>query len=222
MIEEVVPAFLAMPLWAQIGVGFCVFAPMVMAFEPGVRRRQHASRHRALAAASGATTTRVDAFTEWFSVTVGGRVFEVRRELRIRGGVSYRGPTGHMLVTSTPLAGSRWEVHQVDITPGRVPKWLGGPKNVTEDAAFDGRFMVTQDGVPVRDGWLDAPTRAAVTAFFDTPGVDGRVWLQEARLQYLALRPETMDANLLGTALRQQSALATALERTAGWRGPPA
>lgn len=88
-----------------------------------------------------------------------------------------------------------------------------------------GLFLVTlmvmlfEPGVRRR---RDAATRAAVTAFFDTPGVDGRVWLQEARLQYLALRPETMDANLLGTVLRQQSALATALERTAGWRGPSA
>lgn len=218
--EDFVAGWLAMPLWAQIGVAFFVFTFVVMLVEPGVKRRRHAARHRALAQAHGTTTTRVDAFTEWFSVTAEGRAFEVRRELRTRGGVSYRGPTGHLLVISTPLAGSRWELHQADIMPGRVPTWLGGPGRVTGDAAFDGRFMVKQDGVPVRDGWLDAPTRAAVTAFFDTPWVDGRVWVQEGRLQHLALRPKTVDANVLGTVLRQQSALTTALERTGGWRGP--
>ena len=106
-------------------------------------------------------------------------------------------------------------------TPGRVPKFFGGPPLPTGDATFDGRFVVMQDGVPVRDGWLDAPTRAAVTAFFDLPAAAGPVWVREQRLQHLADATwKQLDLPTLTALLRQQAALATALEHTGGWRGP--
>ncbi len=219
--QELLPAFQAMPFWAQIGVGFFVFTFLVMVVSPGVTRRRHAARLAALASAAGATTTSRDAFTEWFTVEVEGRRFEVRRELRSSGrGSSYRGPSGHLLITSTAIAGSRWEVYQIEVLLGRLPTFFGPLPLATGDAAFDGRFMLRQDGVPVRAGWLDQPTRAAVTAFFDTPWVNGRVWVQEGQLQHLMSPWVGVDHESLMRLLRQQAALATALERTAGWRGP--
>lgn len=210
----------AMPFLAQIGVGFFLFTFLVMLVSPGVTRRRHATRLAALASAARATTTSRDTFTEWFTVEVEGRRFEVRRELRSRGRNSYRGPTGHLLVTSTPLAGSRWELYQIEILLGRLPKFFGPLPLATGDAAFDGRFMLRQDGVPVRDGWLDQFTRAAITAFFDTPCANGRLWVQERQLQHMMSPWIGVDHEALLRLLRQQAALATALERTAGWRGP--
>ena len=164
MWQELSTGFLAMPFWAQVGMAFFALMFVVMVVSPGVTRRRHAARLAVLASAAGASTTRRDEFTEWFTTEVEGRRFEVRRELRSSGrGSSYRGPTGHLLVTSTPLAGSRWEVYQIEILPGRLPKFFGPPPLATGDSAFDGRFMLRQDRVPVRDGWLDQPTRAAVT-----------------------------------------------------------
>lgn len=221
---DALAGFLAAPLWAQVAIVLLAGAFAVMMVAPRVTQRRHAAALAALAAAAGARTSRRDEFTEWFTLEVDGRAFEVRRELRSssRGG-SYRGPTGHLLVTSTPLAGSRWSAFQVDITPGRVPSWLGGPPHATGDAAFDGRFVLKQDGVPVREGWLDAPTRAAVSAFFDEPAATGPVWVQEQRLQHLADATwPRLDLPALTALLRLQAVLATALERTAGWRGPAA
>jgi hypothetical protein len=224
--DDAVAAVLAAPLWAQIAMALFAATFVVMMVQPRLKRRKVAAVLADLARAAGAPTTRGDEFTEWFTMTVEGRPFEVRREFHSRGGrsgSSYRGPTGHLLVTSTPLAGSRWELHQVDITPGQVPTFFGGPPLPTGDATFDGRFVVMQDGVPVRDGWLDAPTRAAVTAFFDLLAATGPVWVRQQRLQHLAVETWTaLDLPGLTALLRQQAALATALERTAGWRGPAA
>lgn len=221
--QDVVAGFLAAPLWAQIGIVVFALMFVVMIVGPRIRHRRFAAKFAALAAAAGATPTRRDAFTEQFTTEVDGRPFEVRRELRVRGrgAYSYRGPTGHLLITSTPLSGSRWELHQVDITPGRVPSLFGGPALTTGDSTFDGRFVVMEDGVPVRDGWLDAPTRAAVTAFFDTPPASGPVWVQEQQVRHLAVEPWAgVDHGALLGLLRRQAVLATALERTAGWRSP--
>lgn len=220
--QEMIDGFLVAPFWAQVGMAFFALTFIVMLVEPGVRRRKYAARLRALAAAAGAATTSSDEFTEWFVTTVEGRPFEVRRELRVRSrGSSYRGPTGNLLVTSTPLAGSSWKLHQVDIVPGRVPKFLGGSPRLTGDEAFDSRFLVTQDGMPGRHGWLDATTRAAVTAFFDASADDGRVWVREQRLEYLVADAwRDLEFSTLTATLRQQAALATAFERAGGWRGP--
>lgn len=222
--DDLVAGFVAAPLWAQIGMGVFALMFVVMLVEPRLKQRRYTAALAALAAAAGAPTTRRDAFTEWFTIAVDGRPFEVRWEFRVRGrgSSSYRGPTGHLLVTATPL-GSRWKTHQIDITPGRVPALFGGPPLRTGDTTFDGRFVVIQDGVPVRDGWLDAPTRAAVTAFFDLPAATGPVWVQDQQLQHIAGATwRTLDLAALTVLLRRQAELATALERTAGWRGPAA
>ena len=211
------------PLWAQLAIGVVVAMFVAVLASSRVTRQRHAAAFARLAAAAGARTARTDEFTESFGTDVAGRTFDVRREFRstARGG-SYRGPTGHLLIASTRLSGSRWELHQVDISPGRRSAIFGAPPTVTGDDTFDARFMVRQDGVPVRDGWLDAPTRAAVTTLFDAPGVTGPVWVQEQRLQ-LFVSP-WLDAShaTLGEWLRRQADLAGALERTAGWRGPAA
>lgn len=222
--QEMIDGFLVAPLWAQIGMAFFAFTFVVMLVEPTVTRRRHAAKLKALAAAARATTTSSDAFTEWFATTVEGRSFEVRRELRVRSrGGSYRGPTGHLLILSTPLAGSSWKLHQVDIMPGRVPKFLGGSPRLTGDEAFDSRFIVTQDGVPGRHGWLDAATRAAVMAFFAASLPEGRVWVREQRLEYLVTDSwRDLEFPALTAILRQQATLATAFERAGGWRGPTA
>lgn len=222
MWEDFSNGFLAAPLWAQIGMVLFAFTAVVMFVAPGVTRRRYTARFAALADALGAATTRRDEFTEWFAAEVDGRRFEVRRELRTRGGgSSYRGPTGYLLITSTPLSGRRWEMHQIEIVPGRLPSIFGAAPLATGDETFDARFMVRQDGDPVREGWLDSATRAAVTAFFDTPGVTGSVWVEEQALRHLAPEPwDGIDPTSLRALLHQQALLATALERTAGWRGP--
>lgn len=220
--DEFIAGVQGMPVWARIGLSLFALAFVVMMVEPRVTRRRVAAALARLATAAGAAVTRRDAFTEWFTITVEGRPFEVRREYRMRGRSGYLGPTGHLLVTSTPLDGSRWELHQVDIaTLKTAARRAGDP--VSGDAAFNARFGVRQDGVPVREGWLDAPTRAAVTALFDTPGVTGPVWVQGQRLQ--VLRPEPwadLDGPGLTRMLQAQAVLAAALERTGGWRGPAA
>lgn len=220
--QDLVAGFLAAPLWAQAGMAFCALAFVVMLVGPRLTQRRYARRFTALASAAGMPTTRRDGFTEWFTIAVDGRSFEVRRELRVRGrGSSDRGPSGHLLVTSTALSGGRWEMHQVDVTPGRKPSAFGESPLSTGDPAFDRRFVVMQDGVPVRDGWLDAPTRAAITAFFDTPAATGPVWVQSSQLQHIATAP-WVDLDLAGLTrlLHGQAELASAFERTAGWRGP--
>lgn len=218
--DEAIANFLVMPLWAQFGLAFFALTFLVMLFGPGITRRRYAAKFQALAVAAGAPTTRRDEFTEWFTISVEGRAFEVRRELRVRNS-SYRGPTGQLLVTSAPLSGSRWKMYCVDIVPGRVPSLFGRPPLSTGDAKFDARFVVIQDGEPVRERWLDAPTRAALMTFFDAPAATGRVSVQDRQLQHVAGDEwAKLDLASLKALLRQQAALATALERTAGWIGP--
>lgn len=224
MWQDLVTGFLAAPLWAQIGMACFLVMAVVMLVAPKVTLRRHAARFAALAAAAGVATTRHDEFTESLAQLVDGRRYEVRREFRVRGRASssYRGPTGHVLVTATPLAGSRWEMHQLDIAPGRLPSLFGAPPLATGDAVFDGRFLVRQDGIPVRDNWLDGQTRAAVTAFFDTPGATGPIWVQGQQLVHVMSPWLDVDHAALARLLAQQTQLASALERTAGWRGPAA
>lgn len=223
---EFIDAFRAAPLWAQILVPVLVIAMLAAVVESPIRRRRARLAFDRLAGQAGAAITPVDWVTATFPMEVAGRRFEVRREWHSRaystGSNSWRGPIGHLLITSTPLAGSRWELHQVDMaslsTAARRSSDL-----TTGDAAFDARFRVHQDGVPVRDGWLDAATRAAVARLFDAPGVTGPVWVQGQSLQVLRSEPwKDVDAASLRRVLEAQAALAVALERTGGWRGPAA
>lgn len=115
----------------------------------------------------------------------------------------------------TPLAHSRWERHGVDIAEeGSLPP-IGAAPFITGDATFDRRFTAWQDGEPVREGWLDATVRSAVTAFFDAAPLSGSLWVRAGVLQYVAVAPKGVDAAALADVLRAQSAVALAFERTA-------
>lgn len=224
VVTNFLDAFLEAPLWARILVPILVFAALASAVDKPWRRRRARDAFARLARAVQQPVTTIDWVTETFPLEAGRRPFDVRREWHSRhsgGGVSsYRGPLGHVLVSSTPLAGSRWELHQVDIALMTMAARRSGDP-ISGDAAFDARFRVRQDGVPVRDAWLDEPTRAAVTTLFDVPGVTGPVWVQGQRLHVLRQEPWfDLDAASLIRALDAQAALAAALERTAGWRGP--
>lgn len=223
---DLIAALRDAPLWAQILLPVFVIAALASLVEKPWRRARARKAFAGLATALGAPVTTLDGVTETFPVDAAGRRFEIRRDWHSRqysaGGMSYRGPIGHLLITSTPLAGSRWELHQVDIASLKTAARRSGDP-VSGDQAFDARFRVRQDGVPVRDQWLDPATCAAVTALFDTPGVTGPVWVQGQQLQVLRPEPWTdLDAAALTRILEAQAGLAAALERTAGWRGPAA
>lgn len=222
--QEAIDGYLAMPAWVQAFMALFALMFVVMIVEPRVTNRRARSRLAALAAARGARVVPGrDSFTESFALDHAGRRFTVRRELRssTRGG-SYRGPRGHLLVTETPLSGSRWKMHGIDVAEAGWMARLGARPFRSGDAAFDARFTAWQDGMPVRDGWLDAPTRAAFIALFDLPAVAtaGTVWVQEGVLQVINDTPKRLDHPALTAVLDQQAALATALETTAGWRQP--
>ena len=110
-------------------------------------------------------------------------------------------------MSETPLSNSRWKMHGIDIAERGALARLGTTPLRSGDEAFDARFTVWQDGMVVREHWLDAPTRAAVSAFFDQPAVKGggTVWVQEGLLQYINDTPRTLDAAALSAILDQQS-----------------
>ena len=208
-----------MPLWAQIGVGFFAFTVLVMVFGPGVTKRKFRRQFDALASALGRPRS---ADRDWpfrVPVSAGERPFELWYDFRTRSRAEgYRlAPTGHMLIATTKLSGTRWPLHQVDIT--QVDGWMSkvvGSKRATGDPDFDPRFIVTQAGPHVRDGWLDEPTRAAVGRFFGVAPPGGRLWVREGDLQFLMHTPwPAADGAALQTLLEHQAALATALEKTA-------
>ncbi len=215
MLDEFVAGVAAMPLWAQIGMGWFVLCVAVMFAEPIVRLRRVARRFASLAAASGsAVTPGHDKFTASFDVDCAGRRFTVRRELR-EGSSRYRGPRGHLLVCETPLTGTPWQRHDVDIAnEGSLPARGMFPFR-TGDAAFDQRFTAWQGGQPVRPGWLDAATRNAVSAFFDAAPTKGSLWVRAGMLQYLAVVPKGMGPDNLATVLRTLAMVAQVFERTA-------
>ncbi len=154
--------------------------------------------------------------------SVDGRAFTVSYDYRSSGrGGSYRGPGGHLLITSTPLSGSRWALHQVDIAPMSANRLLRAMEATLRPGSSDGRFRVVNDGVPVREGWFDVDTRAAVTAFYHTTAGRDPLWVQEQQLFHILSAPwEGIDGAALRVLLQQQGTVATAFERTAGWRGP--
>lgn len=219
--QDMIAGFAAAPLWAQIAMGLFALIVVVTMVEPGVRRRRFRRRLDDLARELGQAPPTGRGWPAAFPIDAHGRAFEIEGDLRgsSRGG-SYRGPHGYLLSTVTELAGTRWPKHQVDINraEGRLARLLRGTR-ATGDPAFDARFMVTEDGFPVRDGWLDATMRQAIMAFFDGVPVPGLIWIHEGELQYLMQSPWTgLDGPALLALLQRQAVLASALERTAGGR----
>ncbi|MEO7156035.1 MAG: hypothetical protein ABI039_00655 [Vicinamibacterales bacterium] len=220
--QEAIDGFWIMPGWVQVAVTLFALTFLAMVFGPKVTQRRARQHFAALAQTRHARVVPGhDVFTASFSVEQAGRTFTVQRELRstTRGG-SYRGPRGHLIVIETPLAHSRWKMHGVDIAQRGALARLGGTPVRSGDAVFDKRFTIWQDGVLVRENWIDGTTRAAVTAFFDLPSIAGAgtVWVQEGRLHYLNDAPATLDETGLTAILEQQAALAAALEATASGR----
>ena len=171
--REAITEFLRMPWYWQLGVTIFVLAFLAMIIEPRLKNRAERKRFAALADASRQRlVTGPDEFTDSFPMKHDNRTFTVRRELRTRGDrSSYRGPIGHLIVIETPLANERWEMHGVDIAQrGTISRWGMTPFK-TGDADFDKRFTAWQDGLPVRESWLDAPTRATFIALFDDASV---------------------------------------------------
>jgi hypothetical protein len=133
--------------------------------------------------------------TAWpiaFPVSLGDRACEVRYDVRrvSSRGVPSPGPHGYLLTTACRLAGTAWSVHEVDIAPvdHRLSRLVSG-KRATGDPDFDGRFVVTQDGTPVRDGWLDDGTRQAIARFFDDVPLPGLLWIRQGELQFIMQNP---------------------------------
>ncbi len=216
--EDALAELARAPVWAQIGLAFFAVMFLTMVLEPVVGKRRYRRRFDALVRELGLDPSKERDWPFKTAITVEGRSFEIRYDFG--GGRGYRGPRGHLLIASTPLAESKWSLHQVDIEKGDSSlSWLGAGKRSTGDAAFDARFAVISEGVDVRDGWLDAPTRASVAQFFDHVPVDGPIRVHEGHLRYTMSSPwRGIDAAAMRALLQGQAALASALERTARGR----
>lgn len=216
-LRDLTTGYLAMPPIGQIGVAFFILCAIVMLAGPSVTKRRHRARFTALAAARlQAVKGRDWPFT--FTATAAGRTYTVSYDYRMTSrGSSYRGPSGHLLITATALASRRWPLHQVDLIrlDSRVARALAGlAGRKTGYATFDHRFLVREDGMPVRAGWLDAPTRDAILGFGDNAPKDSTLWIKEGQLQ--CLMPEWPGGDpALDALLQRQADLAAALERTA-------
>lgn len=217
IIQEAVAEFGRMPLWVQGALGLFACGVLWMLFGGAVTGRRYRRQFDGFARALGVAPPAGTGEPVSFPVEIAGRPFEVRHYYRMRSG-SYRGPTGYLLVTETALRGRRWEMHQVDIV--RIDSLWGGlgAGQVTAAAGSSVRFGVKEDGVPVRDGWLDDETRGAVTRLLET-APPGTVWIKEGRLSHLVSHPwKGVDGPVLRSTMERLAELASALERTA--RGP--
>jgi hypothetical protein len=76
-----------------------------------------------------------------------------------------------------------------------------------------GRFIVTEDKTPVRDGWLDGGTRQAIARFFDDVPLPGLLWIRQGELQFIMQNPwKGIDGQGIRGLLERQTVLASALE----------
>lgn len=219
IVQEAVAEFGRMPVWVQAALALFALGVLSSLFGPRFTHQRYRRQFDGFARELRAQPPTGRGWPVSFTVEVAGRAFEVRHDYRNRSG-SYRGPTGYLLITETKLAGTRWEMHQVDIL--RIDSlWarLGSAKPVTGAAGSTVRFGVSEDGVPVREGWMDDDTRDAVTGFFEAAPPLGVIWIKEGRLSYLVGGTwKGVSGPVLQATLERQAELATALERTA--RGP--
>ena len=167
--QDAIAGFQSAPVWAQIAM--VLFAAMVVVaiVGPTVRRRKFRRHFDAIARG----LDQPPSSNRELPVGISG----TRRRPRLRGQArspkheqgqlvsrTDRTPVDH----GTRLTSNRWSLHQVDISkPGRLGLWLARGKRPTGDTDFDARFLVVEDGLPARDGWLDAATRKAVAQFLD-------------------------------------------------------
>ncbi len=219
--QDAIAEFFHAPLWAQIAMAG--FALMVVYFAVGsfFTKRRFSNRFAAIAQGLGAPSPKGLSWPVTFPVTIGERAFEVRHALMYTSrNSSYRGPQGHLLITVTRLGGDRWPLHQVDInTMGKLLARLAGGVQTTGDADFDARFLVREDGLKVREGWLDADVRRQVMHIHEGIPSDSLISMQEGELRVTLREPWTgMDGAAVRSLLERQSGLAAALERTASPR----
>ena len=217
--QEALIELRAAPLWAQIALACFASAALYMLVAPSVDSRRYARRFKTLSTAFGREGAPLS--DQSFTAMVGERQFEVKHVYRTSTTSvgTTRGPYGHLLVSSTMLAARRWELHGVDIVRGgvRLRKALGHRLLTTGDAEFDAKYAVREDGIPIRERWLDQATRAAIANFYELPSATGTIWIQEGRLSHLISSPwKGVDGASLQALLTRQAALASALERTAG------
>jgi hypothetical protein len=217
-VQDAIAGFQSAPLWAQIAMGFFACTFLVMLVEPWVSHRRYRRQFDDIVRGLGQQPPRGGSWPFTARTTLGERQFEITYDLRRSGrGSSYRGPRGRLLITTTRLANPKWSMHQIDISrvEGLLSR-LASRRRATGDPSFDGRFMVVEDGLPVRDGWLDAEMRTAIARFFDEARLPGVIWIREGELQFLMQDPWTgIDAPAIRALLEHQAALATALARTA-------
>jgi len=218
--QDAIAGFQSAPPWAQVGMVLFAVMAVVMLVGPSVRKRKFRRHFDAIVRGLGQEPPAGSGVPVSCALTVDDRAFQIRYDIRLGGGGStYRGPRGDLLVTTTPMAGTRWGMHMIDITPLQgVLSRLVRSRRATGDAAFDERFAVVEDGLPVREGWLDAATRQEVARFFDG-APPGLVWIRDGELQFLMQNPWTgLDGPVIRALLQRQAVLASALERTAGAR----
>lgn len=216
ILQEAVAELWRMPPWVRVALTLFALVFVWSLFGSGVTHRRYRRQFDDLARALRAQPPTGRGWPVSFTVEAGGRAFEIRHDYRSRSG-SYRGPAGYLLVTETKLAGTRWEMHQVDILRiDSVWSRLMGATPVTGAAGSNVRFGMKEDGVPVREGWMDDATREAVTRFFEAAPPFGVIWIKEGRLSYLLSGPwKGIDGPVLQAILERLVELATALERTA-------
>ena len=215
-----IAGFQEAPFWAQIVMVLAAVTALWMVLSRPLSHRKH-RRHLDRVAGElgqGPPTNR-----EWpyvVPLTVGERTFQIRYDYRTSGAhSSYRGPMGHLLITATQLGGNRWSMHQVDIRP--VVKWLSqliGRRKIPGAEGFDSRFIIKQDGLPPRERWLDNAMREAIAQFFERVPKRGEIWIRQGDLQFIMSEPWTdLDGQAIRRVMEQQSVLADALDRTAGY-----
>jgi hypothetical protein len=213
------PLLEGVPGWVLGALAFVLVFLLHSLWGSLVEPRRIRAAFASLARSFEATAHMDDEFTWRFPLTVAGRDLEVRHEYVSRGrGNSTSGPSGHLLILSTRMSARRWEMHQFDLEHRRgarlTHRLMGYQPAATGDATFDGRFSFREHGLPVREGWLDAPTRLAITRLYDAPMVFGPLWMSD---QQLTLRRywTAVDHAALRDAIDRFAAVAEALEETA-------
>jgi len=215
--RDAIAELLRAPLWAQITIAAFAVLFVVSVTGSFFRKRRFRGRFTAIAEALGAPSPTSRRWPVTFPVTIDGRAFEVRHALIYPSKhSSYRGPHGHLLITATRLDGDRWPLHQVDIsTMGKLLSRMAGGVLSKGDPDFDARFLVRQDGMKVREGWLDTAVRRQVTHVYDGIPSNSLIAMQEGELRVTLREPWTgIDGAAVRSLLERQTALAAALERT--------
>jgi hypothetical protein len=216
-VQDAIAGFLTAPAWAQIGMVLFAVMAVAMLFGPPIKHRRFRRQYDAIVQGLGHPPPSTRGWPVTTVINIDGRDFVVEHDYRVSRTGAYRGPAGYLLVTSTQLAGSRWSMHQADIIEIGKHSWLRArSKQPTGDAVFDARFQLVEEGLPAREGWLDAATRAAVTRFLDEAPQPGPIWIREGKLLFTMRDPWTgVDGAAMQKLLKDLAALALALNRTA-------